>query len=177
MKRYLRGCILFSLIFIVLLLTGCNGKKIEDPQLKIVVGNEEVPVIYYGNQHNQTGGSIETRLKKAMENNSWEELPYISLNEIITIKAQNFQTEEFAVFDYILAKNGTIRYDEKSVQTLVVPVNAGKATISLPSNLAVNFSSNSADYLPGKTIRCFVIRTDIEGSSFAFAFIFRTDAK
>lgn len=177
MKQFLKGCILFSLILTVLLLSACKGKKTEEPHLKIVAGEQEIQGIYYGNQYNQTREDIEKRLKKVMENDSWEELPYISLNEIVTIEAENFQTEEFAVFDYILTRTGTIRYNEKAVQTSVAPVKDGKATITLSTNLAVNLSSNSEDYLPGKTIRCFVIRTDIESSSFTFAFILRTDAR
>lgn len=176
MKRYLRGYILFSLVLTVLLLSACKEKKTEEPHLKIVAGEQKIQVIYYGNQYNQTREEIEKRLRKVMENNSWEELPYVSLNELITIEAENFQTKELAVLDYILTRTGTIRYNEKSVQASVVPMNEGKATITLSPNPAVNLSSNSEDYLPGKSIRCFVIRTDIEGSSFVFAFVLRTDA-
>lgn len=174
MKRYLRSYMLFFLVLTVLLLSACRGK--EEPHLKILAGKQEIQGIYYGNQYNQTREEIEKRLKKAMENKSLEELPYVSLNELITIEAENFQTKELAVFDYILTRTGTIRYNDKLVQSSVIPVNEGKATMNLSRNPAVNLSSNSEDYLPGKTIRCFVIRTDIEGSSFAFAFILRTDA-
>lgn len=175
MKQYLRYYMIFSLILTVLLLSACKGKKTEEPQLKIVVGTQEIQGIYYGSQHNQTREEIEKRLKKVMEDKSWEELPYVSLNEKITIKAENFQTDELEVFDYILTRTGTIRYNEKSVLTSVIPVNEGKATITLSTSPAAYASSNSEDYLPGNTIRCFIIRTDIEGSSFAFAFILRTD--
>lgn len=176
MKRYLRGYILFSLVLTVLLLSACKGKKIEEPHLKIVAGGQEIQGIYYGNKYNQTREEIEKKLKKVMENSNLEELPYVALNKIITIEAENFQTEEFTIYDYILTKTGTIRYNEKVVQTSVVLVNEGKANITLLPNPAVSLSSNSEDYLPGKTIRCFLIRTNIEDSSFAFAFILRTDA-
>ena len=55
-------------------------------------------------------------------------------------------------------------------------MNGGTATITLSSHPAAFLSSNSEDYEPGKVIRGIVVRADIEGSSFAFAFIFRTDA-
>lgn len=176
MNRYLRGCLLFSLLVAVLLLPACTGKKTEEPHLKIVAGEQEIKGIYYGNQYDQTSEELEKRLEKAMEGNSWEELPYVALKETITIEAENFQTEEFTVSDYILTKTGAFRYDEKVVQTSVVPLNDGKATITLSSNPAANLSSNSEDYEPGKTIRGFVLRADIEGSSFTFAFIVRSDA-
>lgn len=176
MKRFLRGTILFSLIMTILLLSACNGKKTEEPHLRIMAEGQEIQGIYYGNQHNQTREEIEKRLEKAMEGTSIKELPYIALGKKITIETENFQTEEFSVFDYILTKTGKIRYDEKVVHTSVVQVNNGKATITLVPNFAVNLSSNSEDYEPGKTTRGFVIRANIEGSSFAFAFILRADA-
>lgn len=177
MKRYFRGCMILSLIFTVLLLSACKEEKTEEPQLKIVVGEQELQGIYYGNQHNQTREEIENKLKKVMESKSWEELPYVSMNEIITIKAENFHAEELEVFDYILTRTGMIRYNEKSVLTSIIQVDEGKATITLSTNPVAFASSNSEDYLPGRTIRCFVIRTDIDNSSFAFAFILRTDVE
>jgi hypothetical protein len=148
----------------------------QEPHLKIVAGEQEIKGIYYGNQYDQTNEDIEKGLEKAMEDNSWEKLPYVALNEIITIEAENFVTEEFTASDYILTKTGSFRYDEKVVQTSVVPLKEGKANIALSSNPAANLSSNSEDYEPGRTIRGFVLRANIEGSSFTFAFIVRTDA-
>ena len=177
MKRYLKGYILLiSLILTVLLLSACTGKMTQEPHLKIMAGEQEIRGIYYGNQYNQTKEEIEKRLKKVMEDNSWEELPYVALDEIITIEAENFQTEEFKVSDCILTKEGAFRYDERVTQTSAVTVKKGKADIVLSANPAASLSSDSEDYKPGNTIRGFVLRADIEGSSFAFAFILRTDA-
>lgn len=176
MKEYLKGYILLFLILTVSLLSACAGKMTEEPHLKIVSGEQEIRGIYYGNQYNQTNEEIEKRLKKVMEDNSWEELPYVALNEIITVEAENFQTEEFKVSDCILTKEGAFRYDERVTQTSVIPVKEGKADIVLSTNPAASLSSDSEDYKPGNTIRGFVLRADIEGSSFTFAFILRTDA-
>ena len=177
MKPYLKSYITLFLVFPLLFMVGCSGKMMEEPSMKIVADNKEMQVIYYGDKYNNTTEEIETRLKSAMEGKNLEDLPYVELNEKIIIETENFQTKEFEIFDYILTESGELRYDEKTVQTSVVPVNDGKATITLSNNLASSLSSNSEDYLPGKTIRCFLIRTDIEDSSFAFAFILRTDAK
>lgn len=176
MKAYSKSYILLFLVFTLLLMTGCSGQKMEEPSIKIVANNEEIKAIYYGNKYNKTNEEIETKLKSAMEGKDLEDLPYVSLNEKIIVEAENFQTKEFEVFDYILTESGEFRYDERTVQTSVVSVNNGKATITLSNNFASSLSSNSEDYLPGKTIRCFVIRADIDDSSFAFAFILRTDA-
>lgn len=177
MKRYLKGCILFSLVMSVLLLSACKGESRQEPHIKITAGGQEIQGIYYGDRYNNTREEIEKRLKNVMENKNLEELPYIALKERITIEAENFKTKDFKVFDYILTKDGAIRYNEQVEQTSIVPVNMGKATIILSANPSASLSSNSEDYLPGKTIRCFVIRAEINGSSFAFAFILRTDAR
>ncbi|GEM_PF-1087032 len=176
MKYQLRGCILFSLVFSVFLLSACKGKNIEEPSLKIMAGDQEIEAIYYGNENNQTREEIEKGLKKYMEEKSFEDIPYVALNEKITIETKNFKTKEFKVFDYILAKTGAIRYNDKVVQTSVVEVKDGKATITLLPNPASMLSSDISDYGPGKTFRGFVIRADIEDSSFTFAFILRADS-
>ena len=176
MKAYLKSYISLFFIFTLFLLTGCKGKTLEEPSIKILADNQEMQVIYYGDKYNKTAEEIETRLKSYMEGKDLEDLPYIKLNEEIIIETENFQIKEFEVFDYILTELGEFRYDERTVQTSVAPVNDGKATINLSTNFASGLSSNSDDYLPGKTIRCFVINADIEGSPFTFAFILRTDA-
>lgn len=175
MKAYSKSYILLFLVFTLLFMTGCSSKMMEEPSIKIVANNEEIKAIYYGDKYNKTNEEIETRLKSAMEGKTLEDLPYIALNEKIIIETENFQTEEFEILDYIITETGEFRYDEKTVQSSVIPVNDGKATITLSPTFITNLSSKNKDYLPGKTIRCFVIRADIEGSSFAFAFILRTD--
>jgi hypothetical protein len=177
MKSHLKVCTLLFLVMAVLLLSACEGKKTGEPQLKITADNKKIQVIYYGNQYNKTREELEKRLKMAMEGKSLEDIPYIALNGKIIIEAENFKTEELTVSDYILRSDGTFRYGDRATNTSVVPVKKGRAALSLSANPAASLSSNSSDYLPGKTVRGFIIQTDIEGSSFTFAFILRTDAR
>jgi hypothetical protein len=175
-KKGLRNCGRVLLILVVLLLSACEGQAMEEPQLKVSAGAQELRVIYYGDLYNETREEINQRLMQAMEDTSVEELPYVPLGEDIIINAENFQTEEFSLTDYILKENGEIRYQEKVAQTSEIPMNDGAATYTLISHPAAFLSSNSEDYEQGKAIRGIVVRADIEGSSFAFAFILRTDA-
>ncbi len=174
-KKHIRNCSIFLLILIVLLLPACKGQAIEEPQLKVTAGEQELRVIYYGDRYDETREEINKRLKQAMEDTSVEELPYVLLDEDIIISAENFQAAEFSATDYILKENGEIRYQEKTAQTSVIPVNDGTAAYTLTSHPAAFLSSNSEDYEPGKSIRGILVRADIEGSSFAFAVILRTD--
>lgn len=177
---HIRYGVLFSLLLALLILTACKvaltGEGTEEPYIKILAGNQELQGIYYGDRNNQTREEIEKRLKMAMDGKSMEQLPYIGLNEKIIIKTENFKTEEFKIFDYILTEDGCIRYQEKLTQTSVIPVEDRIAAFTLAPNPAALLSSSSVDYEPGKTMRGFVLRADIHGSPFAFAFILRTDA-
>jgi len=175
-KRYLRSCTLFFLVLMVMFLPACKGQATEEPHLKVMTGEQELRVIYYGDRYNESREEIDKRLRQAMEDTFVEELPYVPLEEEIAINAENFQTEEFSITDYILKENGEIRYQEKVAQSSVIPVEGGAAAYTLTSHPAAFLSSNSEDYEPGKSIRSIVVRADIEGSTFAFALILRTDA-
>lgn len=109
-----------------------------------------------------------------MEDSKLEDIPYVAINDTITIETDNFKTDEFKVFDYILNQTGEILYYELG-QKSTIAVEYGKSTIVLPTNMAFSLSSNSEDYLPGRTLRCFVLRSEMNDSTFTFAFILRTD--
>lgn len=174
-EKRLRSCTLLFLVLMVMFLPACKGQATEEPQLKVSAGAQEFRVIYYGDLYNETREEINKRLMQAMEDTSVEELPYVPLGEDIIINAGNFQTEEFSISDYILKENGEIRYQEKVAQTSEIPMNDGEAAYPLTSHPASYLSSNSEDYKQGEVIRGIVVRADIEGSSFAFAIILRTD--
>ena len=179
-KIYLKNCAFFLLIAAVLLLLACKGQVgqvKQEPQLQVAAGEQDLKVIYYGDRHNESRKEVNKRLKQAMEGILAEEISYVPIGEEIVIKAENFETEEFSITDYILKENGEIRYDEKVAQTSVIPVNDGAVSFPLPSHFAAFLSSDSEDYKPGKTIRGFVVRAEIDDAPFAFAFILRTDAE
>lgn len=166
-------------------LPACKGQVTEEPRLKLTAGEQELRVIYYENQSNETREEINKRLKMAMEETSVEELPYVPLDSVITLKAENFRTEEFSLSDNILNNNGELFYREDTALTSVVPVKEGIAEFSLPEHPAAFLSSVHPASLqisdgendePDGTILGIVARADIDGASFAFAFILRTDA-
>lgn len=177
MKSHLKACTLLLLIMAVSLLSACEGKKTEEPQLKIKAGNKKIQVISYGNQQNQTREGLGKMLDKAIKGKKLENLPYVTWNEEITIEAENFQTKEFTVSDYALNKVGTFYYDDIVKNNYVVSVSEGRGIMNLSTNPLAAFSCSISDHLPGNTIRGFIVRTDIEGSSYTFAFVLRTDTE
>ncbi len=148
----------------------------DEPQLRITSGEQDIVGINLGKYNHLTREELEKKLEPLMKDNSWEELPYVALDETITIEAENFEVEELVVDDYLLTSTGTILYGKESVLTSIIPVNEEKATFTLSANLLVSLSSKFEVYKPGNTVRCFVIRSNRGDSSFAYAFILRTDA-
>ncbi|MDX5474744.1 MAG: hypothetical protein LPK00_04325 [Bacillaceae bacterium] len=111
--------------------------------------------------------------QNAGDNIASDELPYIALNETIHIEVSNLNGKELVIEDYILNKNGSFKYADGVVESYTIPLTNGKASFKLQTNGAEFFSSNSDDYLPGNTIRGFIVYSE---STTLFSFVLRTDA-
>jgi hypothetical protein len=160
---------------LTLTLSAC-GKGKPEPSLTITIGDQSIKPIHYGDRYNESREDIERFLDFPFENATWEELPYVALGEEVVIEATNFDTDLFTVEDAILKQDGTFKYGEQSTTTYEVEVEDGIAKFLIPDHFATSLSSNSEDYKPGHTIRAFVLRSKIDQSDFAFAFVIRTNA-
>ena len=158
-------------LMVLLVLTACSIDSSEDEaSIKILAGNQEIHAITYDGEDIQTIKEFEEIHHMELKNNSWDDLPYIPLNE--TIEINNLNVTELVIEDYILNKNGNLKYAEDVVESYTIPVSNGKASFKLQMNGAEFFSSNSDDYLPGNTIRGFIVHSN---STPIFSFILRTD--
>ena len=171
-----RICVVLSLCMMVTVTLSACGKATPEPSLSIMIGDQSVKTIYYGDRYIESREDIERFLDFPFENASWEELPYVALGDEVVIEATNFDTDSFTVEDAILKQDGTFKYNEKSTVVYDLEVVDGIAKFQIPDNLATSLSSNSEDYKPGHTIRAFVLRAKIDKADFAFAFVIRTNA-
>ena len=177
MKAF-RRIIIILVIFIgvvVFLFLTQSGKAIPEPSISITIGDQSIKPIYYGDRYNETREDIERFLDFPFENSSWEELPYVSIGDEVVIVLDNFEAEVFEITDDLLAQDGTFLYSEKSTTEFDLNVKNGEVRFTVPSNPWVHLSSNSESYEPGHVIRAFTIRTEINKSDFAFAFVIRTN--
>ena len=160
---------------IILLFLTQSGKATPEPSISIISGDQIIKPIYYGDRYNETREDIERFLDFPFENSTWEQLPYVSIGDEVVITLENFEAEEFKIYDDLLAQDGTFLYSEKSTTEFDLNVENGEVRFTVPSNPWVHLSSNSESYEPGHVIRAFTIRTEINKSKFAFAFVIRTN--
>lgn len=152
-----------------------NGKAIPEPSIGITIGDQIIKPIYYGDRYNENREDIERFLDFPFKNKTWEELPYVYIGDEVVITLENFEAEAFKIYDDLLTQTGTFLYDEKSTRTFDIKVINGEVRFDIPGNTSVHLSSNSESYEPGHVIRAFTIRTEINKSDFAFAFVIRTN--
>lgn len=167
----------FAIVAIVIIITLINGgpRAIPEPSISVMIGEQSIKPIYYGDRYNETREDIERFLDLPFEEGSWEMLPYVELGDEVIIKLDNFEAKSVSIVEDLLNQEGKFLYDEKSALVHDVTLEDGVITFELPSNPAVHLSSNSDSYLPGYVIRAFVIRAEVGRSEFAFAFVIRTN--
>lgn len=156
-----------------MILTACSFESTGEQKINITAGEKEIKVITYDENGNRTLKDFEQIHRSVMNDIGWEKLPYIPLNETILLEVSNLDGKELVIEDYILSQNGDIKY-EGVLETFTTPFNDGKALFDLKTNAAAWLSSNSDDYLPGNTLRCFVVYSN---SNPIFTFLLRTDAR
>src|SRR5690606_7611375 len=90
----------------------------------------------------------------------------IEFGEKIEIKALNFETTEFEVYDYIVDESGNIVSDYSAGPFVITLVDNGNAEIVFEKDADLEIYN---DYMvEGKSIHCLLIRSKINKSSFAF---------
>ncbi len=177
MKSILKIIIVIAILIgvAILLFLTQSGIPTPEPSIGITIGDQTIKPIYYGDLYNETREDIERFLVFPFENSTWEELPYVSIGDEVVITLENFEAEEFKIYDDLLTQDGKFLYSEKSTQEFDLKVENGEVRFEIPGNFSVHLSSNSESYEPGHVIRAFTIRTEINKSDFAFAFVIRTN--
>ena len=160
----------------ILFLAACSMTSTEEQNIKITAGDEEIQVIAYEESSVLTTDDIEINNQNLVSGMGFEEIPYVPLSETILLEISNSDVKELVIDDYILNKNGTFKFSNELVETITLPLENGKAMFPLQENIAALLSSNTADYLPGNTLRYFVVRSNTESANPLFAFMVRTDA-
>lgn len=166
MKKFKIIFILISLLLILLVLTSCQGKMIQEPAMKVAFDSNELKVIHYMDRNNKEKEDIEERIKDVMVGKRFIDLPMIDFGEKIKIEALNFETSEFEVYDYIVDERGNIVSDYSVEPFAVTLVDNGNAEVVFEKNMDLEIYN---DYqVEGKSIHCLLIRSKINKSSFAF---------
>ena len=177
MKKTFAVLAIIALVVIVIIITFLKGgpSATPEPKISVMIGEQVIKPIYYGDRYNQTRDEIERFLDLPFEDGSWEALPYVELGDEVVIRFENFEVGRITISEDLLNQEGKFLYDDRSTQTYDVEVEDREIHFELKSNWAVHLSSNSESYKPGHVIRAFVIRAEVNRSNFAFAFVIRTN--
>lgn len=166
MKKSKISFIIISLL-VLLVLASCQNRRIQEPAIKISYDSKDLKPIYYGDRNNKDEENIEESIKSVMVGKRFIDFPIIDFGEIIEIKALNFETNEFEVYDYIVDENGNIVSDYNVEPFIITPIDDGKAEFILEDS--EDLESYSDYWVEGKPIHCLLFRSKINNSSFAFA--------
>ncbi|WP_409229390.1 hypothetical protein [Gudongella sp. SC589] len=166
MKRLKKPIILSSLLLILLVLSSCQNRMIQEPAIKISYDSKELRPIYYGDRYNEEKEDIEEAIKSIMVGKRFIDLPMIDFGERIEIEALNFETTEFEVYDYIVDESGNIVSDFSIEPFAITLVDNGNAEVAFEKGVDMEIYN---DYMvEGKSIHFLLIRSKINKSSFAF---------
>ena len=166
MKRFKNTLIIISLLLILLVLTSCQKRMIQEPTIKVYHATNELKVTHYLNINNKDEEDIERGIKNFMIGKRFIDLPIIDFGEKIEIEAVNFETTEFEVYDYIVDENGNIISDYSIGPFATALVTDGNAEFIFEKD--DNFGMYNDYKVEGKSIHCLLIRSKIDKSSFAF---------
>lgn len=176
-----------ALILLVSSLSACNREKekevpTEIPALTVTVAGldtGEIPVTAEPNQWNGAQFDRVDTLSSYREAH-WEgaeALPLVPLGSTIQLEWAGTPPDEVVLYDYLLDENGYQKYTSK--ETLLTDVELGEDGIGrfiLGEHYAVYLSSNSADYLPGATLRGYLLVCTWGENQCEYAFALRSDA-
>lgn len=166
MHRLKKSFFVISLLLILLVLSSCQSRMIEEPIIKISYDSNDLKVIHYINRHNKEQEDIEEGIKDVMVGKRFIDLPMIDFGEKIDIEALNFETTEFEVYDYIVDERGNIVSDYSVEPFAIALVDDGNAEIIFEKNEYLEIYN---DYMvEGKSIHCLLIRSKINKSFYAF---------
>lgn len=118
----------------------------------------------------------ESTFDTIMNENSNIEIPYIELGTKIKIEIKGRVPDRIELTDSVLRENGTVKYSYREDQIIPFTFSNRKGTYDLDIHPAVFLSSNSEDYLPGKTMRGFRLTCSWGENKCEYGFIIRTDA-
>ncbi|MDR0293000.1 MAG: M56 family metallopeptidase [Oscillospiraceae bacterium] len=159
----------------------------EPPGITVWSGNQNIEWAVGKNEWN---GSVFDRLdnfQRLMTDKTIDALPYIKNGGAITIAFGGAFPDAITVTEYILSENGGRKYNVPGMSYNVrfgawnrifsrIMNRPGSFTIRPRANYATGLSSNSADYMPGNTIKGYSILCAWGGNECEYGFVIRGDA-
>ena len=175
MKRLLSLVLCVSLMLCGGVALASDAPLVEPPHLGVTAG--DVPIVS-ASSADVLGGAelyIEDAFRALAKGGI--EPKRIPLGTTITMRIDGPQPDNCRLTDYILTEDGEIKY-QSDVESEPIPLAYDEEMYSfdLPVNMSAMFSSNTGDYMPGRTIRGFSVQCKWGETAHEYAFLLRTDA-
>lgn len=146
------------------------------PQVNIIAGDIDITPTIKSNVLRMKEEANNTKLFQSIVSDKKINIPYVKLGETVQIKFKDNLINTCKLEDYILKEDGNLKYKKESIKTTDIIFSNGVGTFILNENLFTNFSSDSKDYEPGKTIRGFkLISHSVDNKQCEYVFVVKTD--
>ncbi|MDD4658004.1 MAG: hypothetical protein PHW26_03050 [Eubacteriales bacterium] len=167
-KRY-KG--ILAVIFFFLLIavaTACNHEG-DNSDVTARSGNQDIPVL---EENEHSFGPL-------VSGKELEEIPYIQLGSDVTITFGGpvLSAVQFDIEDILLNMDGSPKYRKGLSASIDLVHHGNTVSFKLPTNPNAFLSSNSEDYLPGRTLRGFRLTFERDHQAFSYLLVLRTDAE
>jgi hypothetical protein len=168
------GFVIFSLAMI-LMLSACSSENTNNskalPKITVKGWNTDINSVVKSRDYG------DTKPFQSIMDDPDLAIPYVKLGETIQIEFEDKALDSCELKDYILNKNGTLKFKQPNVEAIDIKFINGTGSFILHENMLAFASSDSMDYEPGAIIRGFRITCNWEDINQDYEFIIRTDAK
>ncbi|MCI3926840.1 hypothetical protein MO973_42385 [Paenibacillus sp. TRM 82003] len=148
-----------------------------DDEAQIAVKGKGSAVLYTKSRIVDRVETEDTKLFEAIVKESEGRFPYVALGEQIAIHRNEASNDTCELTDYILNKDGSVKYPKAVVASGSVAFVKGDGAFELRPSMTAHLSSDSKDYEPGAVIRGFKLACRSENRIREYDFILRTDAQ
>jgi hypothetical protein len=148
-------------------------KHSEPSSLQITVGKSVLSYVVGLNQWNESEYDREDNFKLIMKGVLASDLPLIELGETISIEFLGQVPDSTMLTECLLQSDGTQKFTIED--TIDIDFSSGQGSFILEKNMSVAFSSNSADFMPGASIRGFRLICKWGNNECEYAFVIRSD--
>lgn len=169
-------------LMLILAITACSNRALSAQSagilndVEVTANHQEIHTVKVSPNMGKPDYEDMSSFRTIMEIHA-SDLPYIHIGEPIQIEFLHQTTvpDSYELIDYVLTREGEMKYKIPEPIKPKVEFDQGTATFTLDENFLVYASSASEDYEPGAIIRGFRLVCTWGDNTQEVAFVIRTD--
>jgi hypothetical protein len=173
---YLTIAILVALSALIAIYIISSDVPEGPPSVRIQSNREQIDWILGKNRWEGETTNQNVTFKTILAETSVEKLPHVKNGRIVVIRFRGNTPESVTLTEYILKEDGEERFNIPGMEyTVTLDQVHNRAAFTITTNWATALSSNSADYLPGNTLKGYRLECAWGQNSCEYLFIIRGD--